>query len=254
MNSQPQHDLDFGRSFLTFSTTRVNHTPRLRIDSTCTLSGPDGRGKTYFATCACIGEAMYVPTGLIHEPVCEFNLIAAPRDEFLMIKKHADSAADVRSAHRFGDVMPTHDGKGAKVIGLDVQLVRFRHVEPITTYGEFREALLGGRVIHARTSYTEDDGTRVVLEYPANTTNVAHDREAWQVDAGPIVMPTPGAASDNILQVSRLDLAYLVFNRFDYAEAVLRQPSPIGKTGAATLHYTLRHTLSHCRHELFAVS
>ncbi len=253
MTAIPHHDVDFGRSYLTFSTTRVNHTPRLQIDAACTFCPPQGQARTYFLTVACIGEAMYVPTGLIHEPVCEFNLIAAPCDEFVMIKRHANSDHDVRSAHRFGDVMPTHDGKGAKVIGLDVKLIRAREVEPISNYEAFRDALLSGAMINGRTTYTDEDGkTQVTLEYPTKTTNVAHDKEAWQVDAGPIAMPATNHSSS--LTAERLDLAYLVFNRWDYAEAVIAQRTPLSNTpnAPATHHYSLRRNLV-CRNELFVL-
>jgi hypothetical protein len=239
--------IDFGRSMLRFSTTRVNHTPRLLIDAACTLSSASG-SRTFYLSCPCIAEAMYLPQNLIHDPVSEFVIIGAPGDQFCTHKRHGDGSRDLRAAHRVGEKMPTHDGKGATMTELAVTLRRHARVQPIRTYAEFRAALLDDQLINARTTFTDTDGVTVTLDYPARTVNVAHDKEAWQVDAGPILMPAaPTAAA--ALPVSCLDVAYLVYNRFDYGEATLRR-SAAG--GDARCQFELRRKLD-CRHEMFVV-
>lgn len=212
------NQIDFARTQLRFSTTRVNDTPRLNVDAVCTLTEPAKGPRRYFLTCACIGEAMYVREGLIHEPVHEFNLIAAPGREFMMIKRYANASLDMLTALTINDTMPTHDGRGAKVVELEVSEVFHAAVQRIEDYAAFREALLGGKLINGRTSYTTADGLRVTLDYPARTVNVAHEQEAWQVDAGPILMPLSLPTNSTRL-IERLDMAFLVFNCFDYAEA-----------------------------------
>jgi len=245
-------NIDFGRTFLRFTSTRVEHTPRLRIDAACTLAPADGPLRTYFLTCTCIGERMYVPVDLIHDPVSEFNLVAEPGVEFLMIKRHACAEHDVRSAHRLGETMPTHDGKGAAVVKLDVTVARHPQMTTVDRYQTFHDALLGDRPMNGRTTYTDDDGsTQVIMEYPACTVNVAHDREAWQVDAGPVLMPVHD--DPRRLDVERFDQAFLVYNRWDYAETVIRCPvatASVPGTFAQTRFYNLRRNL-HCQNELF---
>jgi len=249
--NQSMCDIDFGRTFLRFTSTRVEHTPRLRIDAVCTLTPATGPARTYFLTCTCVGERMYAATDLIHDPVSEFNLVAEPGVEFLMIKRHACAEHDVISAHRLGETMPTHDGKGAAVVELDVTVARHNRMTRVDGYRTFRDALFANRPVNGRTTYTDDDGsTRVVMEYPAGTVNVAHDREAWQVDAGPVLMPVRGGPCR--LDVERFGQAFLVYNRWDYAETVSR-----GAAGAAggspgqTRFYNLRRNL-HCCNELFS--
>ena len=235
-------DIDFGRTYLRFSTTRVNHTPRLDVDAACALIGPDGDVRRYFLTCPCIGERMYVRQDMILEPPCEFNLIAAPDDQFLMTKRHASAEHDVRTAHRFGEVMPTHDGEGAKVIELAVDVNRHAVVRPVQTCEDFRQALVGNRPMNGRTTFLDEDGvTTVVMDYPLRTVNVANDKEAWQVDAGPVLLPAFDPAGD--LEVSRFGTAFMVFNAWDYAELVIRQPTPVGGGDARTNHYSLRRGL-----------
>jgi hypothetical protein len=240
--------LDCQRSFLRFSTTRVNHTPRLAIAAACTLTPRGGSPATYYLTCPCIGEAMYVPTELIHLPVSEFRLIAAPGEQFLLLKRFADAQLDVCGAFRCGEVMPTHDGRGARVVELAATVRPLAAATPITGYAEFRAALLDGRRMVGITTYTDPaTGDHVRLDYPADTVNIAHDRDAWQVDAGPLVLPALAAAA---LPVARLRPAYLVYNRWDYAEFVSWQPTAL-PGGATTCHYGQRTALA-CQHQLFA--
>lgn len=236
-------DINFGRSFLRFSTDHSNHTPRLDVDAVCTVDG-----KQYALTCECIGEKMYCDTGLIHDPVAEFNLIAEAGAQLMLLKRHADGGEDIRSLHRFGDKMPTRDGQGATIQLLDVSLARCAKVVPIETYDAFHDALHNDKVVNARTTYTDDDGVEVVMEYPCRTINAHNDEPRWQVDAGPVLM-TVGGAVEHELPIARLDMAFMVYNRFDYAEAVLRR-------GDVTLQsanqYGVRRMLD-CLHEIFVV-
>lgn len=248
------NDIDFGNSYLRFSTMRVEHTPRMRLDGVCTFLPERGEPRSYFLSCSCVCESMYLATGLIQRPIAHFNIVLSPGREFMIFKRHASAARDVRSAHKLGEVMPTHDGRGATMVAIESNPRRFRKVSPIRTAGEFRAALLGDRTINGRTTFLDADGsTRVVLDYPAATTNVANREEAWQVDAGPLLFPVraPGAGR---LEVERFDLAYLVYNRLDYAEAALGGPAaldPDATGGPATHHFTGVRALA-CRNEIFA--
>jgi hypothetical protein len=242
--------LDFSRTMLRFRTTRVNHTPRMEVDAACTLTPPGGVPTQFFLTSPCIAEEMYVATGLIHEPASEFTMIAAPRDHFVTLKRHGDGRHDVRAVRQFGETMPTHDGRGAKAVELDVTVRHHDRAEPITTYEEFRVALLDDHPLTARTTFTDDDGTVVEMEYPCRCVNVAHEGGAWQVAAGPVLMPAvPTAGAE--LPAACLDLAFVVFNRWDYAEAVLRRPASSPAQPGACL-YELRRVVR-CRHELFRI-
>lgn len=243
--------IDFSRTMLRFRSTRVNHTPRMEVDAACTLAPPGDPATRFFLTSPCIAEEMYVATGLIHEPAGEFAMIAAPRDHFVTLKRHGDGRHDARAVRRFGETMPTHDGRGARMVELDVAVRHHDRVEPITTYEEFRDALLGDHPVTARTTFTDDDGTLVVMEYPCRCVNVAHEGGGWQVDAGPVLMPAvPTAGAE--LPAACLDLAFIVFNSWDYAEAVLRRPAASPAEPGAC-QYELRRTLR-CRHELFRIA
>ena len=247
-------EIDFGRSTIRFSTIRIDHTPRMQMDAACTLVDAEGGSRRFFLSCPCIAESMYVPENLIHQPEALFNIILSPGDQFLILKRHASAELDLRAGFRFGGTMPTHDGEGDTVTELDVTLERHRDVATIKSFAEFREALLDNRPLNGRTTYTDEDGlSKVILDYPIKTGNAGNSAETWQVDAGPIVMPAPGAIGE--LPVERLDIGYMVYNRRDYAEAVVRRATPVGPnpgTGS-TGHFSLRCKLD-CKNELFAAS
>jgi hypothetical protein len=250
----PVNDTDFGRSFVRFSTTRVNHTPRLGLAASCTFLQSAKPPVTYHLSVACIAENMYLPRGHIQEPVATFNLVQLPKTEFMILRRHADAARDIRLALLAGQTMPTHDGKGAHVVELDTHVARFRRATPITTYADFRQALLDNHPLNGRTIYTEPDTqTTVILDYPITTCNVRHDREDWQIDAGPILMPAkPAEAGDTGLLVSRLDMAFIVYNRWDYAEAAICAESPVSESGKTNFYRNLSGF--NCKNELFLLS
>ena len=244
------NDIDFSRSFVRFTSTRVNHTPRLQIDAACTLVGPGSKpARQYFLSCACIGEEMYQPANLIHDPVMEVLFVIKPDDHFLMIKRFADATRDTRDTQRLNESMPTQSGTPSKVTELGVHVERYAKMRQITTYSEFRAALLGNQPIHARTSYTDEGGTQVVMDYPTKTVNVAHGRESWHVDAGPILIPSEPQKGD--LEATRFNVAYIVFYTFDRADVATRQPTASGERGRVTFYAAPRSMT--CRNELVAV-
>jgi hypothetical protein len=242
-------DWDFARSFLRFTSDRVNHTPRLQLDALCRVTLPDQTSHQLVLTAPCLGESMYAASGLIHQPTFEFVMVAEAGVAFAVLRHHANAADDLAEAHRVGEAMSTRSGVPARVTALDVTLRRFEAVVPISDYDGFRVALLEDQPILGRTSYRRDDGALVELEYPVKTANVAHGAPAWQVDAGPVPWPDPSA--DGELLVGRVGLAYLVYNDFGWAEVARRVPTPLGDGAPATAHYGAVRRVD-VRNELFA--
>lgn len=258
--------IDYGNSWMFFrdggslEDPGANHTPRAIIESSCTITAPGSseEGKRFFVGCSCATEAMYVETGLIHDPMAEFRFIFAPNDEYVMVKWHADGAFDVRAPHKMGESMPRHGGGRT---GLDAFWPRLRyHKEQrqISTYAEIRAAHMcevpwTGQ-INARTEFTMQDGTRICLDYPVKTSNIANSEEQWQMDCGPLLMPRPVPASGQRMDIlgDCLSLGYLVYNRLDYAEAIVRAPTTIGG-GTATVNFFSQRAALDCKTTLFAV-
>src|SRR5439155_10727368 len=129
-----------------------------------------------------------------------------------------------------GEAMSTRSDVPARITTLDVFPAPLEGARRIATYANFRDALLANQPLVGATRYLAEDGaTAITLSYPAKTVNVAHAQEAWQVDAGPILVPDPRAplAAGGLL-CGAFHLAYLVFNRLDRVETVVRTAPPPG--------------------------
>src|SRR5689334_10347574 len=101
-------DIDFSRSHFRFTSTRVNHSPRMQIASSCSFVGAGSEKRQYFISVPYIGEEMYRDEDIIHEPAYEANFIAAAHDERLcLLKRHSDARYNTKTSHRAGETMPT---------------------------------------------------------------------------------------------------------------------------------------------------
>ena len=208
---------DFQRSFVQFTTTRINHTPRLQVDAVCRLVPESGDAKAYALTTSCVGEHMYASENLVQVPPFEFVMVAGGDGEFLIQKTFASGKDTVRESHRVGDTMSTHDGLGALMQDVVVELVPLEGARELATDGSIREAILQNRPIQATTSFMDSDGrTRVELLYPVKICNVSGDTAQWQVDTGRVPFPAYPPGSD--LAVARFEPAYILFNRRDWAD------------------------------------
>lgn len=232
---------DFARSFLRWTSTKNNHTPRLQVDATCTLTR-DGKSKEYFLSTMCTGETMYADKDLIHLPANEFAMVCVPNEQFMFFKWYADSGLNVMELHRVGETMTTQDGRGSPIVEMTVHMAHHARVRPLTSYAEIREAILGDKRLNGRTEYLGEDGqTRVVMNYPIKICNIAHGRERWQIDTGAVLLPDLAAKAD--LPIGRLRMGYVVFNTWDWAEVILRKPGPTA-TGKSAFTDSRRLTVT----------
>ena len=72
--------------------------------------------------------------------------------------------------------------------------------------------------------------------------NLPHNR--FQVDTGPLVFPDFNLETEHL--IDRCKLAHAVYNTFDYAEFVCKQPTPIlsdGQEVASVFHYSDYHQM-----------
>jgi len=243
----PASVYDFSRSFLQFTTDLSNHTPRMQLEASCLVSDAAGRAVEFFLTCDCMSEHMYRPSGLVAEPTSLFWLIAGDHGEFLMQKRHADAARDIKEAHRVGERISSHDGRGRTMLKIEVQ-ARPAVARPLLTYPDIRQAILGNQPLNGRTTYRAAGGELTVqLGYPIKTCNIPHGREGWQIDAGPVVVPDP-AGCDRI-DIARLQSAFILFNSWDWAELAVRRAAP-----GRSAHFSEIFRLDGVKHELFALA
>jgi len=241
---------DYGRSFLQFTTDHSHHTPRMQLEASCWLSGA-GEGVEYFLTSDCISERMYSPSGLIHQPASLFSLIAGNDGRFLMRKRHASAGNDIEEAHRVGEKMSSHDGKGATMLKIAIEARAAPNPRRLREYGEIREAILQNRPLIGRTTYESAGGkSKVQLGYPIKTCNIAHGIEAWQIDTGPILFPAFPIADR--IDLACLRPAFIVFNTWNWAELAVQTAVALDSSQARTTHFSEIVRLEGVANELFS--
>jgi len=208
---------DLLHSWFFFRTTSTfDHTPRMQLAASCRVERPGEAPWTAYLSHPCIAETMYTDAGLVQEPVAQFTAIVIHERELAFLRRTVDDARETRSSIRLGAQMPTHSGIPATMLEIRVALAKARAVRPLEGYAAIREATLGGARITGRTRFSRA-GAAVTLEYPVTTINVSNDRDAWQVDAGPVLLPTRSVGGDGFA-VDALEPGYLVYNQPDRAE------------------------------------
>jgi hypothetical protein len=202
--------------FLFRTTSTFDHTPRMQLAASCRVDRPGEASWTAWLSHPCIAESMYTASGLVQEPVAQFTAIVVHEQECAFLRRTVVDAVETRSSIRLGARMPTHSGIPATMLELRVALADVRDARPLEGYAAIREATLGGARITGRTRF-DWQGAAITLEYPVTTINVANDTDAWQVDAGPVLLPTRSAGGDGFA-TDALEPGYLVYNQPDWTE------------------------------------
>jgi len=102
------------------------------------------------------------------------------------------------------------------------------------------EATLNDLPLVAQTEIGDEQRQmRAIIEYPVKTMNIHPERKRFQVDTGPLLLPD--FTSDAGEQIEWFSLAHVVYNTFDRAEFIIRQPTPVHKDGqevCSVMHYS----------------
>jgi len=127
--------------------------------------------------------------------------------------------------------------------------VAFAQGELLEDPAEVVEAILGNRILVGRTTY-EDERYRVQLEYPIKTVN-ANERDVFfQPDTGPVLIPDLSREPADL--IAGLELAYIAFNKPDWAELLVRVPTKVA-SGEMVYHYS-RSMRIECANEIVVVT
>lgn len=214
---------DFDRSFIAWTSTRVNHTPRMRVDAACRIVAGD-RTDDFFLSIPNIGEAMYADRDLIHRPPFDFIMIYSATGDFMFAKTFADSGRNTVELRRVGEAMSTQDGRGATVTEMNVRMAPAPAARTLGGYAEVRAAILGFARLNGRTTWVDPEGrATAVLEYPIRVCNVSHASEQWQIDNGPVILPRFAAGAP---WLPSLRPGYLVYHAADWADICRRRLAP----------------------------
>ena len=240
---------DFSRSFLTFRLDvekkpprTVSHCPPFRVNNAriqleCRLRLAEretGRLHTFVLGASCKTERVGVERDVWTEPNADFVPVFSD-DAFLNIKTFARAGTEIE-LYPPGSGVQGERQTGSIAEAFDSVLVDVAESEgrPLESPPEVIEATLANLRLVARTEI-ESPRYGAILEYPVKTMNASERDGIYQVDTGPVLFPDLSRPPEGLL--GGMELAFVAFNRPDWAEFILRVPTPVGG-GVSVYHYS----------------
>lgn len=231
---------DFARSFLTFRidllkqpAVTVSQQPpftlnnaRIQIEARCLiLDQATGVTTDYVLGAACKSEQVGVTGDIWHQPNADFCCILSAED-FLTIKSWDKHDKGVMFYPPSRGPQPERQlGKVAEAfdrIKINLPLVAG---ELLPTTAAIVAATLDDAPLVGQIAFVALDRYAVTLQFPIKTMNASERDLIYQTDTGPILFPDFTAPFAQLIET--LQLAYVAYNAPDWAEFILRVPTPL---------------------------
>ena len=231
---------EFARSFLTFridlekqSAITVSQKPpftlnnaRIQLEARCLITDrTNGVTTEYVLGAACKSEQVGVTSGIWHQPNADFCCILS-ETEFLNLKSWDKNNKGVMFYPASRGPQPERQlGKVAEAfdrVKINVHLVEGEH---LPTTQAIVAATLADDLLVGQIKFAALDRYAVTLEFPIKTMNASERDNIYQTDTGPILFPDFSQPFTNIME--SFQLAYVAYNGPDWAEFILRAPTPL---------------------------
>lgn len=241
--------IDFSRSFLWWRVDTDKVPPgtitvpppyavnnaRMPLDCLLTMTTPGKERTRRFALgSSCKTEAVGASRDIWPQPNADFIQVLSDDGQALGIKTYA--AADQHIAFHLSELGLQPERQVCQVADVfesartDVTRVP---AEALLSAAAAVDAILANRCLTARTSWTEN-GHQIVLDYPVKTVNANEVDTVFQPDTGPVLVPDTDLPVDRWIE--GLQLAFIAFNQFTWAELLLRDRVSVADD-VATWHY-----------------
>jgi len=241
--------IDFGRSFLTFridlekkQPVTVSHKPpitlnnaRVLLDSVCTiLDKRSGNSYEFAGGVSCKTERVNVPQDIWTDPNADFVPIHG-EGKYLNIKTWDHAGRQVmlyppslgpQPARQVGTWEEAFDSVKITIVRSEAQV--------LATPDDVVEATLADVPLIGR-CVIESDRYAATVEFPVKTINAGEREHFFQTDTGPILFPDLTREPDDL--IAGFELAFIAMNAPDWAEFIVRAPTPIAE-GIQVYHYS----------------
>jgi hypothetical protein len=197
------------------------------VEARCELCDATGGVEEFFFFASCKAEDTYAERRLFRDPNYDFCGFFSERD-FALLRAPASYDGDPNTVAAIPEYFD----------GVQFMIRHEERAEPLPDVPAILAATLAGRPLVGETEIDLRSGRRARLEYPIKTMNVHAETGMFQVDTGPL--PFPDETASGARAIHRLKLAFVAYNRFDRAEFILQQPTPIHRDGhevCRVLHY-----------------
>jgi hypothetical protein len=256
---------DFGNSYMTWSVPhdpsdqrKPGHKPwgnsaRILLDARCTIiNTASGATDDFYLVAPCRTEWMYQDEHLFQLPSGEYREIFSSTRRLNLGKRLTVEGEQPRSLPALAPTAPTPGA--VRIVGLtslEFTIGTYPVATALTTDADVVAATQQNLPLGGVTEIWEDArNLRAVLEYPIKTMNFHPERQRFQVDTGPLIVPDLAAPEAHWMDT--FSLAHIIYNTFERAEFICRRPTPLlvdGREVAQLLHYNevrvlpARHTL-----------
>jgi len=237
--------LDYGRSFL------IGNMPENEVrfwaeSRTRIMDEEMGESEDYIQTGSCKSEDTFAEKDLFYRDNYDFLPIFGP-EYGVIFRRKAWLNADYKSC------LPVKDMWN----GQRLHLVEAASFDELRTNEAIIEATHAFLPIVAQTELWDDETRlRAIIEVPVKTMNTTRERNAYQVDTGPVAFPDLLKRHER--HVDGIALAFVAFNAPHFADFVIEEPTPIrengreGKEICKVYHYSRRVSLT-ARNRLYAI-
>ena len=250
VGDQRMEIINFGASFLTFrvdwekqSSLTASHKPpytlnnaRIQIEAVCRITDLSSHETTrYVLGASCKTEYVGVDQGIWTEPNADFCIILSA-ERFLILKSwDRNNKGVLRYPPSLGEQPERQSGLVSDTYDNAKINLRTFPGEALTTPEAIVQSTLNDDILVGRVTMTLEGRFDIAIDFPIKTMN-ANEREwIYQTDTGPILYPDITVAHDDLIET--FQLAYVAFNRPDYAEMILQVPTPLDENHSVN-HYT----------------
>jgi len=252
---------DWTRSFLHFrvDVTRkpprtVSHQPpftlnHVRVPLECRLTVEnrrDGARQDFHLTANCKTERVHVPRDIWTQPNADVVFVAGG-DRFLIVKTfdHCDRKVMLHPP-TLGEQPHRQIVDPAEAFDAMWVNMQWSPGERLTDTAQVIDAILAGHPLTSRTTI-ETARYRADIEYPIKTVNCSPRDGYYQTDTGPVLVPDLDREPGELIE--GLSLAFVAHAEPDWAEFILREPTPIGH-GLRVEHYARSLRLENIHNEV----
>lgn len=184
---------------------------RFTLEGRCQVTeDSSGVSSELFLGAPCRSEYTIAKRNLFQIPGGEWRLVFS-RHATPTIAARPSAESEFCSSRPLDEIYQDH--------AIDIRT--FDEVEEITDVGRVVEATLDNDILSARSTYKDERGFTVEVEYPVNVMNLNAAGGQFQVCTGPIVLPD--LATWTGAEVERVFIAHVAISDFDFVEFILRQ-------------------------------
>ncbi|MCE7988926.1 MAG: hypothetical protein DYG89_47840 [Caldilinea sp. CFX5] len=199
---------------------------RILLEARCVIHDRQtGNTTDYVLGAACKSEQVGVQADIWHMPNADFCCVLSPED-FLTIKSWDRNNKGVLFYPPSRGVQPEWQlGKVADAFDRVKITLRMAAAERLPTTDAIVQATLADEALTGRIEFSALDRYDVTLDFPIKTINASERDQIYQTDTGPILFPDFSQPFDQIMET--FHLAYVAYNAPDWAEFILRVPTPL---------------------------